>query len=71
LKLVAEKKHLNKPIISCWVGGSEIEEVIQSLKERNIPVYPSAQRAARAAKALYDEGRRRDLMQKRAKHAKR
>lgn len=71
LKLVAEKKHLNKPIISCWVGGSEIEEVIQSLKERNIPVYPSAQRAARAAKALYDEGRRMDLMQKRAKHAKR
>ncbi|MEM2839379.1 MAG: CoA-binding protein [Thermoplasmata archaeon] len=70
LKLVAEKKHLNKPIISCWVGGSEIEEVIQSLKERNIPVYPSAQRAARAAKALYDEGKRRELVQKRQKHAK-
>ena len=56
LKLVAEKKHLNKPIICCWVGGNEIQEVIQSLKEKNIPVYPSAERAARAAKSLYDEG---------------
>ena len=70
LKLVAEKKLLNKPIISCWVGGTEIEEVIQSLKEKNIPVYPSGQRAARAAKALYDEGRRRDLVQRKTKHAK-
>lgn len=70
LKLIAEKKHLNKPIISCWVGGTEIEEVIQSLKEKNIPVYPSGQRAARAAKALYDEGRRLELMRSKSKHAK-
>lgn len=70
LKLVAEKKHLNKPIISCWVGGTEIEEVIQSLKEKNIPIYPSAQRAARAARALYDEGKRRNLTQRMSKHAK-
>jgi len=62
LKLVAEKKHLNKPIICCWVGGVEIQEVIMSLKEKNIPVYPSAERAARAAKSLYDEGIRRGLV---------
>ena len=61
LKLVAEKRHLNKPIICCWVGGTEIEEVINSLKEKNVPVYPSAERAARAAKSLYDEGLRRGV----------
>lgn len=70
LKLVAEKKHLNKPIISCWVGGIEIEEVIQSLKEKNIPVYPSCQRAARAARSLYDEGKRKGLVKKQPKSSK-
>jgi len=67
LKLFAEKKHLKKPIISCWVGGTEIEEVTQSLKEKNVPVYPSTQRAARAARSLYDEGRRRGLVPKNQK----
>jgi len=62
LKLIAEKKHINKPIISCWVGGTEIQEVTQSLKEKNVPVYPSAERAARAAKSLFDEGVRRGLV---------
>jgi len=62
LKLVAEKKQPDKPIICCWVGGVEIQEVIMSLKEKNIPVYPSAERAARAAKSLYDEGIRRGLV---------
>jgi len=63
LKLIAEKKHLNKPIICCWVGGVEIQDVIQSLKEKNVPVYPSAERAARAAKSLYDEGIRKGLVE--------
>jgi len=70
LKLFAEKKHLKKPIISCWVGGTEIEEVTQSLKEKNVPVYPSAQRAARAARSLYDEGHRRGLVPKNQKACK-
>jgi acyl-CoA synthetase (NDP forming) len=67
LKLFAEKKHLKKPIISCWVGGTEIQEVTQSLKEKNVPVYPSAQRAARAARSLYDEGHRKGLVPKNQK----
>ena len=70
LKLFAEKKHLKKPIISCWVGGTEIEEVTQSLKEKNVPVYPSTQRAARAARSLYDEGHRRGLVPKNQKACK-
>lgn len=58
LKLTAKKRHIEKPIIACWVGGTEIEEVIQDLKTENIPVYASVRRAARAARSLYDEGRR-------------
>lgn len=61
LKLIREKKHLKKPIISCWVGGIETEEVVEDLKDNNIPVYPSVRRAARAARTLYDEGCRRGL----------
>ncbi len=58
IKLVEENKHLRKPIVACWVGGPEVDEVVQELRVKNIPVYPSAMRAARAVKCLYDEGRR-------------
>jgi hypothetical protein len=36
---------------------------------KNIPVYSSAMRAAKAVKCLYDEGRRLDMLSKK-KHAK-
>jgi acetyl coenzyme A synthetase (ADP forming)-like protein len=58
IKLVEEKRKLNKPIVACWVGGPEIDEVVQELRVKNIPVYPSAMRAAKAVRCLYDEGRR-------------
>jgi len=50
--------------VACWVGGPEIDEVVQELKVKNIPVYPSAMRAANAVKCLYEEGRRLDLVGK-------
>lgn len=56
LKIVREKPE--KPIIACWVGGKEIEEVISSLKEENVPVYPSTRRAIRAFSALVRYGKR-------------
>ncbi|UCE80981.1 MAG: CoA-binding protein [Methanobacteriota archaeon] len=58
IKLVEENKRLRKPIVACWVGGPEVDEVVQELRVKNIPVYPSAMRAARAVKCLYEEGRR-------------
>lgn len=58
IKLVEENAHLKKPIVACWVGGPEVDEVVQELRVKNIPVYPSAMRAARAVKCLYDEGKR-------------
>jgi len=58
IKLVEEKKNLKKPIVACWVGGPEIDEVVQELRVKNIPVYSSAMRAAKAVRCLYDEGRR-------------
>jgi acetyl coenzyme A synthetase (ADP forming)-like protein len=64
IKLVEEKRNLKKPIVACWVGGPEVDEVVQELRVKNIPVYPSAMRAAKAVKSLYDEGRRLDILTK-------
>jgi acyl-CoA synthetase (NDP forming) len=65
IKLVEEKRNLKKPIVACWVGGPEIDEVVQDLRVKNIPVYASASRAAKAVRCLYDEGRRLELVGKR------
>ncbi len=62
IKLVEENRKLRKPIIACWVGGAEIQEVVQELKVKNIPVYASAARAAKAVRCLYDEGRRIEIL---------
>ncbi|MGD9963638.1 MAG: acetate--CoA ligase family protein [Thermoplasmata archaeon] len=64
IKLVEEKRNLNKPIVACWVGGPEVDEVVQDLRVKNIPVYPSAMRAAKAVRCLYDEGRRLETVRK-------
>ncbi len=62
IKLVEEKRNLRKPIVACWVGGPDIDEVVQELRVKNIPVYASAMRAAKAVRCLYDEGRRLELL---------
>lgn len=64
IKLVEEKRNLKKPIVACWVGGPEVDEVVQELRVKNIPVYPSAMRAAKAVRCLYDEGRRLEILTK-------
>ena len=64
IKLVEEKRNLKKPIVACWVGGPEVDEVVQELRVKNIPVYPSAMRAAKAVRSLYDEGRRLEILTK-------
>lgn len=48
----------DKPIISCWIGGKEIEEVAEDLKTENVPVYEDTTRAAKAMLALVKEGYR-------------
>ena len=65
IKLIEEKRNLKKPIIACWVGGPEIDEVVQELRVKNIPVYASASRAAKAVRCLFDEGRRLEALGKR------
>jgi acyl-CoA synthetase (NDP forming) len=64
IKLVEEKRNLKKPIVACWVGGPEIDEVVQELRVKNIPVYSSASRAAKAVKCLHEEGRRLEALGK-------
>jgi len=68
VKLVEEKKNLRKPIVACWVGGPEIDEVVQELRVKNIPVYSSAMRAAKAVRSLYDEGKRLEAVGRERQH---
>ena len=67
IKLVEEKKNLKKPIVACWVGGPEVDEVVQELRVKKIPVYPSAMRAAKAVRCLYDEGHRQEMLGRKGK----
>lgn len=67
IKLVEENKGLKKPIVACWVGGPEVDEVVQELRVKKIPVYPSAMRAAKAVRCLYDEGHRQETLGRRSK----
>ncbi|MFA5771138.1 MAG: CoA-binding protein [Thermoplasmata archaeon] len=56
IDLVQGKKY-DKPIIACWIGGREIEDVVTDLKEHKIPVYPSESRAVKAMAALVEMGK--------------
>lgn len=61
LKMVEKQRNdkaPDKPIICCWVGGKEVEEVIEDLKTANVPVYRDTTRAACAMHALVKEGYR-------------
>jgi acetyl coenzyme A synthetase (ADP forming)-like protein len=68
IKLVEEKRNLRKPIVACWVGGPEIDEVVQELRVKKIPVYSSAMRAAKAVRCLFDEGRRLEAISREKQH---
>jgi acyl-CoA synthetase (NDP forming) len=60
-KMIAQQKlhhEYQKPILGCWVGGREFEELVQDLKAVGVPIYPSSWRAARAMYALVKEGER-------------
>ncbi|MBE3137750.1 MAG: CoA-binding protein [Thermoplasmata archaeon] len=61
LKMIHQQKlhhEYQKPILGCWVGGKEFEDLILDLKAVGVPIYPSSWRAARAMLALSLEGER-------------
>ncbi len=61
LKMIREQKlheEYKKPILGCWVGGKEFEDLVLDLKAAGVPIYPSSWRTARAMLALYLEGER-------------
>ncbi len=60
-KMIAQQRlhhEYQKPILGCWVGGREFEELVQDLKAVGVPIYPSSWRAARSMYALFKEGQR-------------
>ena len=61
LKMVRERRlheEYKKPILGCWVGGKEFEDLVLDLKAGGVPIYPSSWRVARAMLGLYLEGKR-------------
>lgn len=60
-KMISQQKlhhEYQKPILGCWVGGREFEDLVQDLKAVGVPIYPQSWRAARAMYALVKEGDR-------------
>jgi len=61
LKMIHQQKlhkKYQKPILGCWVGGKEFEDLVLDLKAVGVPIYPSSWRCARAMYGLYAEGQR-------------
>jgi len=52
-----------KPVVVCWVGGKEYNDVVFDLKIKGIPAYPTTERAAGVMRVLLDEYRRKKRMQ--------
>jgi len=51
--VVADMLRFGKPIIACAAGGPYSSKQSASLEARGVPVYPTAERAVRAAHALF------------------
>jgi len=69
-KMILQQKlhhEYQKPILGCWVGGREFEDLVQDLKAVGVPIYPSSWRAARAMYALVKEGERKKRAKKTTK----
>jgi acyl-CoA synthetase (NDP forming) len=46
-------KKFGKPILACAVGSDFTERVARNLESRNIPVFPTPERAVRAFAAMW------------------
>ena len=47
------KKAVDKPILACYIGGGEVEEVeFKKMNGARIPTFPTPERAARAARSV-------------------
>ncbi len=47
------KKAVDKPILACYIGGGEVEEVeFKKMNGARIPTFPTPERVARAARSV-------------------
>ena len=63
LDVLAKAKQYDKPIICCAAGGPYTAKITKKLEDLGLPVYPTGERAARAALGLmsYAEVKERDF----------
>lgn len=54
--IAASKRHPDKPVISCFMGGKFTRDSINLLEQNGIPNYNDPKKAAHAMKALIDRG---------------
>lgn len=46
------KKEYPKPVVACWMGGEEVNDVARMFRESRVPFYPVPERAAEALWSL-------------------
>ncbi|HTX44051.1 MAG TPA: CoA-binding protein [Methanocella sp.] len=56
----ALRERYPKPVVACWMGGTEVSDVAGMFRRNRVPFYPVPERAAEALRSLitYDEYRR-------------
>jgi acetate---CoA ligase (ADP-forming) len=53
-KVIADCSNGEKPLLACFMGGKDVLPGREELVARNLPDYPSPERAVDALKAMYD-----------------
>jgi acetyl coenzyme A synthetase (ADP forming)-like protein len=53
-KVIADCSNGKKPLLACFMGGKDVLPGREELAARNLPNYPSPERAVDALKAMYD-----------------
>ncbi len=53
-KVIADCSNGEKPLLACFMGGKDVLPGREELVARNLPNYPSPERAVDALKAMYD-----------------
>ena len=50
----AVKAKYPKPVVACWMGGQDIDDVARMFRKSRVPFYPVPERAAEALRTLIE-----------------
>ncbi|MGC9454331.1 MAG: acetate--CoA ligase alpha subunit [Phycisphaerae bacterium] len=52
--VAASKRHGDKPVLACFLGGEKVAESVRILREGGVPPYDSPENAVQTIKAMHD-----------------